>query len=196
MSIGILGGSFNPIHRGHLSLAQSLIDQKILDEVWLMVAPLNPLKRGQEEDIAPFRHRFEMAQLAASHYRDVWVEDFESRLPPPYYTYNTLTSLTKRFPFLHPHLVMGADNWKLFPRWYKHEAILKEYPIVVYARPGVAIDKQGAPSTVRFVETELYDISSTRLRDMIRRGEDTSEWLPDYIRNYIDSWGLYRPKSE
>lgn len=184
MKIGIYGGSYNPIHKGHTELARLLVEQGLVDEVWLLVSPLNPLKQDESREIAPYEHRLRMAELATEGLKGVRVSDFESRLPIPSYTVHTLAAMERAYPEHQFTLVIGADNWLRFDRWYKSEEIRARYPILVYRRPGYDID-------VETVDAPLYDISSTQLREAIRRGENTDEWLDEHVKKYILEHGLY-----
>ena len=185
MRIGIYGGSFNPIHKGHTSLSQALIEQQIVDEVWLMVSPQNPHK---EADAAPYEDRLAMAQLATQEMEGIRVSDFERNLPIPSYTYTTLTLLSEQYPQHQFHLVIGADNWENFPRWYHATDILSTYPILIYPRPNYPIDISTAPkeSSVTIVDSLLYDISSTD----IRKHKKLRKINPDVLK-YIRAHHLY-----
>ncbi|MBQ9362955.1 MAG: nicotinate (nicotinamide) nucleotide adenylyltransferase [Bacteroidaceae bacterium] len=184
MKIGIYGGSYNPIHRGHTELARLLVEQGLVDEVWLLVSPLNPLKQDETREIAPYEHRLRMAELATEGMAGVRVSDFESHLPIPSYMVHTLAELCRAYPEDVFTLVIGADNWLRFDRWYKSKEIRRKYPILVYRRPGYEVD-------VETVDAPLYDISSTQIREAIRRGEDTSGWLDERVRQYILTHRLY-----
>lgn len=185
MKIGIYGGSFNPIHIGHTSLAQSLVHQGLVDEVWLLVSPLNPLKQNAKGDIASYTHRLRMARIATSGIEGVRVSDFEKRLPVPSYTVHTLEALSKAYPQHQFSLVIGADNWMSFDKWYKAEEIKERYPILVYRRPGYEAND------VECVDTPLFDISSTQIRNAISEGASTDGMISDRVREYIDSHHLY-----
>lgn len=184
MRIGIYGGSYNPIHTGHTQLAQSLVQQGLVDEVWLLVSPLNPLKQDESKEIAPYHHRLRMAELATEGMQGIRVSDFESRLPLPSYMVHTLAALEKAYPEDRFTLVIGADNWQRFGHWYKSEEIRARYPILVYQRPGYELD-------TATVSTPLYDISSTQLREAIRHGKDTGRWIDDRVKAYIIQHKLY-----
>ena len=136
MRIGIYGGSFNPIHKGHTELAASIVQQGLVDELWLLVSPLNPLKQGETSDIAEYEHRLSMARLATEDIEGVKVSDFEKNLPLPSYTITTLGELHKAYPEHEFLLVIGADNWERFPRWYHAQEIIDTYSILIYRRPG------------------------------------------------------------
>ena len=190
---GIFGGSFNPIHNGHVSLAQQLREKAGLDEVWLMVSPQNPLKR--QADLLDDDKRLAMARLAVEGIEGIIASDYEMHLPRPSYTWNTLQALSGDYPGREFVLMMGGDNLALFHRWYHHEDILRRYRIVVYPRttqgdgsfvPG---ETKGAPPCV--VEAELMDISSTEIRRRIRAGESIRGMVPLPVEEYIRKEGLY-----
>ena len=193
MRIGLYGGSFNPIHRGHTSLAQSLVEQGLVDEVWLLVSPLNPLKQSSG-DIAGYQHRLCMAELACREHQGLRVSDFESHLPVPSYTITTLDALASAFPQHCFSLVIGADNWHSFGKWYRSDEIIARFPILVYNRPGFSLAESASslPATVKVVDTPLYDVSSTELRDLLRQGERPTQWLAPAVLDYIHEHGLYR----
>ena len=191
MKIGIYGGSFNPIHRGHMQLASALLDRKLVDELWLLVSPLNPLKDGVSNDIAAYEHRLHMAQLAADDVPHVRVSDFERHLPLPSYMVNTLSELSAAYPQHTLVLIIGADNWANFHSWHCYEKILNAYDIMIYRRPGCDIDETSLPRSVSMVEAELYDISSTQIRASIRDDAFLREWLDDKVLDYIKDHSLY-----
>ena len=191
MRIGLYGGSFNPIHKGHTSLAQSLVDQGLVDEVWLLVSPLNPLKQTSG-DIAAYEHRLRMAELACKGHKGLRVSDFESHLPIPSYTITTLDAIAATYPQHTFSLVIGADNWDSFHRWYKADEIIANYTILVYNRSGYPLDEANLPPSVKVVNTPLYDISSTQIREAIKKGERPTDWLSPKVLRYISESRIYR----
>lgn len=191
MKIGIYGGSFNPIHKGHTQLAASIVSQGLVDELWLLVSPLNPLKQDVSTDIAAYEHRLQMARLATENVPGVVVSDFERQLPIPSYTFNTLGELRKAYPQHEFLLVIGADNWERFPRWYHANEIIENYHILIYRRPGCEIDETSLPSTVHVVTTPLYDVSSTQIRDSVKKGQIMSQWVDGKVEKYIKKNQLY-----
>lgn len=193
MRIGIYGGSFNPIHRGHTELAASIVRQGLVDELWLLVSPLNPLKQGETSDIAEYEHRLSMARLATEDIEGVKVSDFEKNLPLPSYTITTLGELHKAYPEHEFVLVIGADNWERFPRWYHAREIIRSYPILIYRRPGCAIDETTLPPSVQMVDTPLYDISSTEIRESVKKGRMPLKWVDRKVATYIRVHHLYSP---
>ena len=188
---GIFGGSFNPIHNGHISLAQQLLRAAGLDEVWLMVSPQNPLKK--ESDLADDTLRMEMARLALKGVEGIVASDYEMRLPKPSYTWHTLLALSRDYPDREFVLLMGGDNWALFNRWYHHADILSHYRIVVYPRKTDRgeHDLADAPNVEIFHSLELMDVSSTEIRRRIKAGEDIGGMVPDAVADYIRKEGLY-----
>ena len=184
MRIGIFGGSFNPIHNGHISLARQLREKAGLDEVWLMVSPQNPLKR--QDDLLDDEQRMEMVRLALEGVEGIIASDYEMHLPKPSYTWNTLQALKKDYPDHEFTLLMGGDNWASFNRWYRYEDILRDFRIVVYPRRGMS--QVDAPCVI---EAELLDISSTEIRQRIKAGKGIRRMVPKAVADYIRKEGLY-----
>lgn len=193
MRIGIYGGSFNPIHKGHTELAASIVQQGLVDELWLLVSPLNPLKQGETSDIAEYEHRLSMARLATEDIEGVKVSDFEKNLPLPSYTITTLGELRKAYPEHEFVLVIGADNWERFPRWYHAQEIIDTYSILIYRRPGCEMDETLLPPSVQVVDTPLYDISSTEIRESVKKGRMPLKWVDRKVATYIRVHHLYSP---
>ena len=175
MRVGLFGGSFNPIHNGHISLAKQLKEKARLDEVWLMVSPQNPLK--QTNDLLDDNLRLQMARLAVENVEGIVVSDYEMHLPKPSYTWNTLQALSKDYPDHAFVLMIGGDNWQLFDRWYRAEDIKANYEIVVYTRT------PGDPGYI--------DISSTDIRRRIREGRGIRRLVPKAVADYIKENRLY-----
>ena len=174
---GIFGGSFNPIHNGHLQLACQLREAAGLDEVWLMVSPQNPLK--QQAGLLADDLRLRLAQEATRDEAGITVSDYEFHLPRPSYTWNTLQALKADFPDREFVLMIGGDNWQQFHRWYRADDILRDYQLVVYPRRGCAVGP--VPENVQVVEAELLDISSTDIRRRVRRHQSIAGLVPECI---------------
>lgn len=172
---GIFGGSFNPIHNGHISLARQLKEREGLDEVWLMVSPQNPLKKSA--DLLGDKARLEMARKALEGVEGIIASDYEMHLPKPSYTWNTLQALSRDYPEREFVLMIGGDNWQLFDRWYRAEDIKARYQIVVYTRtPG---------------DDGFIDISSTEVRQRIREGKSIRKLVPSAVESIIKEKGYY-----
>lgn len=180
--VGIFGGSFNPIHTGHIALAKSLCQQAGLDEVWLMVSPMNPFKK-EATDLLTDKLRLEMAEQAIADEPKLKACDYEFHMPKPSYTWHTLQALSQDFPHVSFTLLIGGDNWASFGKWFHHEDILSHYPIVVYPRKGCDIGK--VPSGVTIVETPLLNISSTEIRQRIKEGKSIHGMVPDCIEPLV-----------
>ncbi len=177
--IGIFGGSFNPIHNGHIALCKAFLEQCDIDEVWLMVSPQNPLKQNVElldDDL-----RLSLTQKALEGEERIKACDYEFHLPRPSYTWNTLQALGKDYPDHRFTLLIGGDNWACFDRWYRCEDILNNYSIAVYPRTGSEIDAKLLPSNVSLINTPLFDISSTEIRQRVASGQPISGMVPDSI---------------
>lgn len=176
---GIFGGSFNPIHNGHIGLAEELLHNARLDEIWFMVSPQNPLK--QQTDLLDDEKRLNLVRKALTDKPGLTVCDYEYRLPRPSYTWDTMQRLKSEHSDRCFTLLIGADNWKLFDRWYRHDEILNSYRIVIYPRIGNRIDTSALPEGVSLVSTRIFDISSTTVRDRIRHGKSVKGLVPDCI---------------
>lgn len=176
---GIYGGSFNPIHNGHIAIARAMTTRAGLDEVWLVVSPQNPLKSAGS--LLADEKRLLMAQTAVSAIPGVTATDYEFRLPRPSYMWNTLQSLSRDFPERDFTLLIGADNWAVFHRWFRADDIIAHYPIAIYPRTGYPIDTASLPPNVKLIDTGLYDISSTQVRELIARGGDITGLVPDSV---------------
>ena len=170
MTTALFGGSFNPIHTGHIALGQWLVQHHYVDEIWFLVSPQNPLKpaSGLLDDQA----RLRLARLAIGRKRRLRVSDFEFHLPRPSYMVHTLEQLRATYPERDFVLIIGADNWQRFPQWYHSEEILRHHRLIIYPRPGYSIDPASLPEGSKVVETPLLDISSTQIREAIAHDPD------------------------
>ncbi len=186
---GLFGGSFNPIHIGHLALANYLCEYNYVDELWFLVSPHNPLK--EPGDLLDDDERLELAKLAIEGYSRFKVSDFEFHLPRPSYMIHTLDELKKAYPERRFYLTIGSDNWKVFNQWYEHERLLKENPILIYPRPGFPIETKDLPETVQWVEAPLLDISSTFIRESFQKGKDMRFFLTQAVYQRIINKQLY-----
>ena len=177
MEIGIFGGSFNPIHFGHVAIARAALEQCQLDEVWLMVSPQNPLKRN-DTDLLADDLRLEMARKALEGVEGVVACDYEFRLPKPSYTWNTLQNLSKDYPDNRFTLLIGGDNWAHFERWRHWKDILRHYDVMVYPRDEY-------PGTI---DVPLLPVSSTEIRQKVKRGESIEGLVPEQIIPLVEKY--------
>lgn len=187
MKIGLYFGSFNPIHVGHLIIANILYERTDLQEVWFVVSPQNPFKK-QQSLIHEF-DRLRMVELAISDHYHFRASDVEFRMPKPSYTIDTLTYLSDHYPQHQFCLFLGSDNLTHFPRWKNHQAILDNYEIFVYPRPGET--KGFAHPRITTIEAPLLDISATFIRKSIQEGYSVKYLLPDAVEGYIKDKKLY-----
>ena len=172
---GIFSGSFNPIHIGHLALANYLCEYGYLDEVWFLVTPHNPLK--DETGLWEDGFRLELTKSAVEGYPKFKVSDFEFHLPRPSYTVHTLTALREAYPSHKFTLIIGSDNWEIFPQWFQPETIIEQFPILIYPRLGYPIDGTSLPTNVQLVDAPIFDISSTEIRKALDEGKDVRYFL-------------------
>ncbi|MCM1484516.1 MAG: nicotinate (nicotinamide) nucleotide adenylyltransferase [Muribaculaceae bacterium] len=191
--IGLLGGSFNPVHAGHMMLAQYLAEFTDLDETWLLLSPVNPLKASPDYRPADEASRWDMLQIATRYDPRIYPCDIELSLPRPSYTAMTLRELRSRYAEYEFHLIIGADNWLSFTKWREPEFIISNFNIIIYPRPGYMIDASRLPAGVKFMpDVPVNEISSTFLRNAIASGHDVRHFLPEGVYDYIISNGLYK----
>ena len=176
---GIYGGSFNPVHNGHIALAHELRQLAGLDEIWFVVSPQNPLKT--QASLLNDRKRLDMTRRALEPYPELVASNYEFALPRPSYMWHTLQSLANDYPEREFTLLIGADNWTVFDRWYHADDIIAHYPIAIYPRTGNPIDTTQLPETVKVFDTGLYDMSSTLVRQYISEGKDITSLIPNRI---------------
>lgn len=184
----LFGGSFDPIHLGHVSLGRAVLENGLADEVWFLVTPQNPHKQAMS--LTDESERLRMAELALAGEAGLSASDFEFTLPRPSYTINTLDALEKAFPDRDFMLLMGADNWRKIDKWYKSDEILARFGVVVYPRGDEQVPQ--LPANVKWLSSKLYDISSTEIREALACGDDMSQWLHPDVCAYIKDKGLYK----
>lgn len=190
MNVAIYAGSFNPIHLGHQKLAEYLIEAKLVDEVWFVVSPCNPLK-NQAELIDEYC-RLDMVVQAISGNDRLKASDVEFTMPIPSYTIDTLQQLSSLFHQYHFSLMIGSDNALIFNEWKDFNKILESYPVFVYPRAGFDFQTVAKKyPQMQLLNTPLYDISSTEIRAMIKDNKDTSNWLNPSVLAYIRENHLY-----
>ncbi|QDA62551.1 nicotinate (nicotinamide) nucleotide adenylyltransferase [Hymenobacter jejuensis] len=190
MKVGLLFGSFNPIHTGHLILANFMATHTDLDAVWLVVSPQSPFKIGQE--MLPEEERLALVQLAIRGNNRLEALDIEFRMPKPSYTIDTLDALRRRYSEHQFVLLMGEDNLPGLTRWKEAERILADYAVYVYPRPGVDITTVETRANTWVVDAPLLDISATFIRECVQKGKSIRYLVPDAVEARILSQGYWR----
>ena len=190
--IGLYFGTFNPIHIGHLAIANHMVEFSDLDEVWMVVTPHNPFKK--KSSLLDNHHRLEMVYKATEAYQKINPTDIEFKLPQPNYTISTLVHLEEKYPDKKFCLIMGADNLKSFHKWKNYEAILEGYPIYVYPRisTGVVPEKFQNHPKITEVKAPIMEISSTFIRNSIKNKKNIKPLLPESVWEYIDLMNFYK----
>ena len=183
---GIYGGSFNPIHNGHMQLARGMLQVAGLDEVWFLVTPQNPWK--QKADLMPDDYRLQLVRAAIGEEKGLVASDFEFQLPKPSYTWNTLQALTAAYPdreFVLLVGLVGGDNWTRFGHWYHGDDILAHYDVMVYPREGDDIDAESLPPRVRLVDLPLVNVSSTEIRRRLAQHLPIGHLVPEAVEELL-----------
>lgn len=188
--IGLLFGSFNPVHTGHLILAEYFATRTDLAAVWLVMSPQSPFKTAS--DLLPDAERLELLHLAVADNPRLRVEDLELSLPRPSYTITTLDALRARHPAHEFVLLMGGDNLAGLPRWREAARIARELDVYVYPRPGVALPELADFPRVRLVAAPLLDISATFIRESVQAGQSIRYLVPAAVEEKIEAAGYYR----
>lgn len=189
MKIGLLFGSFNPVHVGHLIIANYMANYTNLDKVWLVVSPQNPLKKYG--DLANTYDRLEMCKLATDNSNKLQVSDVELKLPQPSYTIDTLTHLKEQYPQHEFALIMGSDNLVSLPKWKNYKLILRDYQIYVYPRPGYENTDLATHPSVTITMTPLMELSATFIRKSLAEKKNVQYFVPEPVLNFIESKNLY-----
>ncbi|MGY6560220.1 MAG: nicotinate (nicotinamide) nucleotide adenylyltransferase [Nitritalea sp.] len=181
MKIGLFFGSFNPIHIGHLILANTLLDRTDVDEIWFVVSPQNPFKK--RKSLLHEFDRLKMVELAIADHFSFKASDVEFHMPRPSYTVDTLAYLTDKYPQHSFKLIVGSDNLSHFHKWKNAEWILEHIGLLVYPRPGEVLSYQHP--NVQFVQAPLLDISATFIRESIAKGHSVKYLLHPDVAQYI-----------
>jgi len=189
MKVGLLFGSFNPIHTGHLILANFMATNTDLDTVWLVVSPQNPFKLSNT--LLHEFDRLQMVSLAIADNPNLGVSNIEFSMPKPSYTIDTLTYMQEKYPSYKFVLIMGEDNLPLFPKWKNADRILQYHQVYVYPRSGsVTVDLADMPE-VTFVKAPILDISATFIRQCVKEEKSIKYLVPDPVADYIKVHKLY-----
>lgn len=192
MKIGLYFGTFNPIHIGHLIIANQLAEQSDLDQIWLVVTPQSPFKKKQS--LLDNYQRLEMVFRATEDYDKLQPSDIEFSLPQPNYTVNTLAHLQEKFPQHAFSLIMGEDNLKSFHKWKNYQHILDNHDIYVYPRisEGTVKTQFDGHKRIHDVDAPIIELSSTFIRNSIKNGINVKPMLPQTVWQYIDEMNFYK----
>lgn len=192
MKVGLYFGTFNPVHVGHLIIANHLVENSGLDQVWMVITPHNPLKK--KKGLLPDYHRLQMVHLATQGYDKIIPSDIEFKLPQPNYTVHTLAHLKEKFPKYEFALIMGEDNLKSLPKWKNYETILEDYELFVYPR----ISRDDLPEELLYhpsihrVAAPVIELSSTFIRESVKEGKNIRPMLDTKVWEYIDHNLFYK----
>ncbi len=189
MKIGLFFGSFNPIHVGHLIIANVIVDNTDCKEIWFIVSPQNPLKSSKS--LAHEQDRYDLVKAAIDDQYQFRVSDVEFSMPKPSYTIDTLTYLSEKHPDKDFVLVVGSDNLKSFPKWKNHDKILEHFGLLVYPRPCATGPPLLDHKRVELLDVPVLNISATFIRRLIKEGKSVNYLLPTSVINIIDKRHLY-----
>lgn len=190
MKVGLYFGSFNPIHNGHLIIANYVVQNTDLEQVWFVISPQNPLKKSNS--LLNEYHRLFLVQVSIEDEPALKASDIEFRLPKPSYTIDTLTYLAERYPMHQFAVIMGSDSYQNLPEWKNYRQLLNQYPIYVYERPGFEPENKYHNANVFFLKAPLLQISSTYIRKIIKDGKSIRYLVPEKVRMEIESNGYYK----
>jgi nicotinate-nucleotide adenylyltransferase len=193
--VGLYFGTFNPIHVGHLTIANHMVEFGDLDEVWMVVTPHNPHKK--KSSLLDNHHRIAMVDIALENYPKIKSSKIEFDLPQPNYTVNTLAVLEEKYPEKQFCLIMGEDNLKSLHKWKNYEVILERYHIYVYPRISGEVnvaDDVSASDSITKIDAPIMELSSTFIRKGIKNGKNIRPMLPQNVWEYLDEMNFYRAK--
>lgn len=188
--IGLFFGSFNPVHVGHMIIANFMVQHSDLDQIWMVVSPHNPHK--DKKSLAKDHDRLHLVNLAIGDNARIKASDIEFSLPKPSYTVDTLAYLAEKYPQHAFSLIMGGDNLATFHKWKNYEKILSDHHIYVYDRPGYELGDLVAHHTVTILEAPLLSISASYIRQQIRDDKSIQYLVPDVVWNYLVGSSMYR----
>ena len=190
MKVGLYFGSFNPIHNGHLIIANHIVQNTDLSQVWFVVSPQNPFKKSGT--LLNEYHRLYLVQVSIEDEPALKASDIEFRLPKPSYTIDTLTYLQEKYPSHEFSVIMGSDSYLNLPAWKNADQLINKYSIIVYERPGFKTEKTYEGSKTNVIDAPMLQISSTHIRKMIRDGKSIRYLVPDKVRMEIEQNGYYK----
>ena len=190
MRVGLYFGSFNPVHNGHLIIANHVANYTSLDRIWFVISPQNPFKRIST--LINENHRKHLIDLAIEGEKKLRSSNIEFKLPVPSYTIDTLTHLRDRFPKYDFSVIVGSDSFQNIGKWKNSDFLLNNYPILIYERPGFEIIREKLnPKTIEVLKAPLLNISSTEIRKMIKEKKSIRYLVPDIVKEEIERHQYY-----
>jgi nicotinate-nucleotide adenylyltransferase len=189
MKIGLFFGSFNPIHIGHLIIANHILNESNLQRLWFVVSPQNPFK--QSKTLLNEYDRFYLAQMAVEKNDKLKVIDIEFSLPKPSYTVHTLAYLKEKYPSYSFTIIMGSDSFQNLDKWKNSEMIITNYPIIIYQRPNFEVDNK-LNASIKIMQAPLLQISATHIRELIATGKSIKYLVPEIVEEEILASGFFR----
>lgn len=191
--IGLFFGSFNPIHIGHLILANYILEHTDMDELWFVVSPQNPFK--EKKSLLKDHNRLDMVQLAVKNYPKMRASNVEFSLPQPSYTIDTLTYLHEKYPDYSFSLIMGEDNLQNLHKWKNADTLVKNHHIIVYPRIFEGEKKESdylQHENISLIKAPIIELSATEIRNMIKTGKNVRPMLPPEVFEYLDGSSFYK----
>lgn len=188
MRVGLYFGSFNPVHTGHLIIANYVANNTNLEQVWFVISPQNPLKSN---NLLNKYHRKYLIDIAIDGEKKLRTSTIEFSLPIPSYTINTLIYLNEKHPSFEFSIIMGSDSWQNITKWKNYEQLIKNYHIIVYERPGFKL-RDDFGGNVSLLNAPLLDISSSAIRQMIKQGSSIRFLVPDAVKEEIEKNHYYK----
>lgn len=193
MRTGLYFGSFNPIHNGHLAIANYIIDFTEVDELWFVVSPQNPLK--EKDSLAADYHRLEMVKRAIPFNEDrLVVCDIEMQMPRPSYTIDTVNELKLKYPNRTFYIILGSDSMESITKWKEYKELLYNNKVLVYPREGSDICEIAKEYPIKIIHAPLVNYSSTMVREKVAKGEVIQSFVPEFVMDYIKDNNLYSTK--
>ncbi len=190
--IGLFFGSFNPIHIGHLILANYILENSDMEELWFVVSPQNPFK--DKKSLLKDNNRLDMVQLALKNYPKMRVSNVEFSLPKPSYTIDTLTYLHEKYPEISFALIMGEDNLKGLKKWKNAETLVNNHQIIIY--PRISTEQNSVDiyvhENISKIDAPIIELSATKIREMIKEGKNVRPMLPPEVFEYLDGSSFYK----
>ena len=189
MKIGLYFGSFNPVHVGHMIIANYMVNYSDMDALWMVLSPHNPLKK--KSTLANDYDRLHLLNLAIGDHDKIRSSDIEFKLPKPSYTIDTMTYLEEKYPDKEFALIMGGDNLATFHKWKNYELLLEKYQIYIYKRPNNELNELVEHKSITVCEAPLLEISSSKIRKMIKEKKSIRYLVPDKVYEYLRDYPVY-----